>query len=178
MAFSVANFKSQTQATRDFARPNTYSVIVSPPGQGAGAGRILEMITESLTLPGMSFTSVDNYKPYGDGIVYNIPYNYNPQEISCTHLVDGALLVNNIFYEWSNMITDTIEEDKFTAKYHDDYVTTLQVNVYDQQGTIRQTWEMYEAYPISIDQTQLSWATTDDILRLNVTYRYSHFKIL
>lgn len=173
MAFTLKQWKAGT--SKGHLRPHSYSMTVNPP---VGNGLEIFLRTESVTLPGASFLSADNYRPYGSGKNYDIPYSYNSAEISCVHTVDKNADVYRTFFEWANMISDIKGNKNFAASYFDEYTVDMHIDVYGRDHTDKvKTINIFSAYPKSIDQIQMSWATTDDIVRLGVSYYYLYYTV-
>lgn len=174
MAFNVTRFKSQV-ANQGFLRSHSYFVIMNPP---VGDGNEIRLRTESVALPGAAFLTVDNYRPYSSGKIYNIPYSYNPQDIAMVHTVDTAGNILSTLWEWVNLITDISGDGQFAANYHDEYVVDeMNIFVYNLKQEIVKIVTLYEVFPMSIDQMQMSWGSNDETAKVNVNYRYSHYKI-
>jgi len=175
MSFSLQGWKSATKE-KGFLRSHSYEVTVSPPS--GGDGRQIKLRTESVSLPGASFLSADNYRPYGSGKNYDIPYSYNTSEITCVHTLDKNGDIYKIFFEWANLISDIKGNKKFAASYFDEYTTPMTIDVYGNDYTDKvKTIELYNVYPKSVDQLQMSWDTTDDIARLSVSYYYLYYTV-
>jgi hypothetical protein len=91
---------------------------------------------------------------------------------------DGGIL--QLFWQWIDLIVDTggVGDRKFTANYHDDYaVKQMQIFVRNQKQEIVKRATLYDVFPMSIDQMQMSWGSTDETAKLNVNYRYSRYTI-
>lgn len=174
MAFNIQNFKSNV-AGEGFLRPHSYFVIMNPP---VGGGNEIRLRTETLSLPGAAFLTVDNYRPYSSGQIFNIPYSYNPQDIAMTHNVDGDGEILSTLWKWVDKIVDIKGDRKFAANYHDEYACDqMTIFVYNTAGNIVQTIMLYDVFPMSIDQMQMSWGSADEIAKINVNYRFSRYTV-
>lgn len=169
MAFSVENFKGG-QMSDGWQRPHSFEVYLDGPGN-----RITSQRAESVSVPGLSWYSVDNYRPNGNGKTYSIPYAYNASPITMTFLVDEKDEVIQSFYDWGKMIVEM--DGKFSAKYYRDYAGRGEIYFYNQKGGMEKTVTIEELYPTSVDQAQLSWADTDTLLRLTVSFAYTHYRV-
>ena len=174
MPFNVTDFKSQV-ASKGFARAHSYDCIVTP---AAGNGREISLRTESISAPGAAWMSVDNYKPYGNGRMYTLPYAFNPQEVSMVHTLDADYSVYQDFYEWANKVVDYKGDKQYTAYYLEEYARPLIIQMYDHNtGALKKTITLNEAFPLSVDQMQMSWGSSDDTLKLAVSYKYTDWKV-
>jgi len=173
MAFNIQNFKS---GVGELLRPYSYEVNIVPPN---GGGRNLRLRTESISLPGISFAEVDNYKPYGNGLTVSIPHSSTVQEITCVHNVDGEGETLQSFYDWANKIVNIDGSDKFSAYYYDDYANRDgTINVFKLDGTVVKTYILKNIYPAAYDQVQMSWGSSGEIAQLSVTYKFESFELV
>lgn len=171
MPFSIPAWKGRI---KDSLPASRYEVLVNPPG---GDGQEILVRAETVSAPGISFLSVDNYSPYGNGLMYNIPYRYNPQEVSMTHTVDENAEIYKTFREWGNKIVDLDGTQKFGAKYLKEYVVDMNLTIYNQQNKLAKMVQFIEAFPIVVEPMQLGWGQHDEIARFAVNYRFTRFKI-
>jgi hypothetical protein len=174
MPFNISDFKTNV-VSPELMRSTSYEVLISPP---VGSGEPLKLRSESVSLPGAGFMSVDNYKPYGLGKMYTIPYAGNLQEINMTFMVDSKSQVIQTFYDWANLIVDFGQRRSFAAYYYDTYARPIDISLYDLKGNLSKTYKISQAFPISVDQAQMSWASTDEIMKLSVSFKYSEYTIV
>jgi len=175
MALSIDQFKTRI---RENLPASQYEVIVAPP---VGGTELIQVRTESIALPGVSVLSVDNFSPYGNGIMYNIPYRYNPQEVTMTHLVDSEGDLYKTFRAWMNQVVDLDGTNKFGAKFLSPggggYSVDADVNVFNREQKQVLKIKFIEMFPINVDSMQLGWGQNDEIAKLSVTYRFTRFEI-
>lgn len=182
MSFSIQEFKSKA-ATKGFLKTHSYEFIVTPVSldefalQGSSE---IAIRTESFTLPGFSFMSVDNYRPYGMGKSYSIPYTYNPTELNCIHTVDSDGSILQTFHEWGKAIFNFGKNEninmQFAAGYLKDYAVNATLNIYDNNiDKLVKKIVFQELFPSSVDQVPLSWGDNDSTMKLSVNYRYTYY---
>ncbi len=140
-----------------------------------GFSEQITLRTETVNVPGASFFSVDNYSPFGNGLTYSIPYRYNPQEITMTHFLDenGEMYAN--FRAWASQIVDINGDNFYSAHYYDIYVCDIDIDIYNRQKKLTNTVKLIDAYPTVIEPVNLNWGTTDEIAKLNVSYRFLRY---
>jgi len=172
MAFNLTEFKS---GVGELLRPYSYEVNIVPPN---GGGRNLRLRTESISLPGVSFAEVDNYKIYGNGLSLSIPHSTTIQEITCVHNVDGEGETLQSFYDWANEIVNIDGSNKFSAYYYNDYVRWGTINVFKLDGTTVKTYILRNIYPAAYDQVQMSWSSSGEVAQLSVTYKFESFELV
>jgi len=172
MSFNLSDFKSQVN---NWLRPFSYEVRIIPPTLPAPlTGREISLRTESVVLPSVSFLAVNTHRPYGNGLILNIPYGLNTQEINCIHTVDANGEMLKRFFDWSNYIVNIDGDRKYTARYLDEIVADMIINIYDLEGEIVRVYKLFDAYPLSVNPITMSWSS-NEIVKLDVNYRYKTF---
>lgn len=179
MSLKISQWKSRIGQDNDYHKPWSYEVAITVPSSRSIGSRfeMVKLRTENVSMPGASFLSVDNYRPFGGGSVYNIPYGYNPQEITMTHVLDGSANLYEAFWYWMVTIVDSDGANRYGAYYFDNYKAQMQIHLKNPNRPNRTEKIVYvkDVYPSALDQTQLSWAETDQTTKINVTYRYLHW---
>ncbi len=171
MGFDVDSWKSQI---KDSLPASQYELIVNPPG---GDGTEIYLRTETASMPGVGFLSVDNFSPYGNGLIYNVPYRYNPQEVTMMHTVDEKANIYATYREWANQIVDLDGSQKYGAKFLQDYAVDMTLNVYNRTGAMAKTITFIEAFPMVVEPVQLGWCQHDEIAKISANYRFTRFKV-
>lgn len=178
MSFNLATWKSETDT---FLRPSRFEIFVTPPNI-TGAREEIRIRAESVSMPGVAFLSADNIRPYGFGKIYSVPYGYNPTEINVTHTVSEDAEIIDIYNQWTNRIVDYSSgtgnmAGSYSANYLKNYAVPMEIRIYKADGTPSKKVKLQQAFPSAVDQVQLSWGSNDDVVRLNVTYRYTNYTI-
>jgi hypothetical protein len=179
MPYSISSFKSEVMK-KGLQRSHDYEFWVQAPISGGGAMRHFVFTTESISLPGASFVSVSNYRPYGSGRVWDVPYAFNPQEITATHMVDKNSDSLVFLHQWISSITSMPENGQNISfvSYFDDYkADSAEIRLYDSSTKeLTVTYCLYEVFPTSIDQVQMGWAN-EEVAKVNVGYRFTDYEI-
>lgn len=170
MAFNINQFKSEAV---DFLRPYTYEVLINPPG---GGGRPLSLRTEQISLPGVAFAEVNEYKPYGNGLRIDVPHTVTGQEISCIHTIDAQGGTLQTFYDWANKIVNVDGTERFSAYYYDDYTVDGTIFIYNLKGKEVKQYRIKKMYPQAYNQVEMSWGASD-VVKLSVTYKFESFSL-
>jgi len=176
MAFSVEEIKGSIKSA-GMMHASHYELQVTP--KGGGDGSLLKIRADSVSLPGVSFASVDQYKPYGTARTYQIAHTFTPQEIAVSHLIDQKADVLKALMDWANVVVDFQGKtgSPFTAGYFDDYKSDGIIFLYGNDGVLAKQLTLIDMYPASIDQVQMAWASSDEIARVNVSYKFVDFVI-
>jgi len=177
MAFSIQDMKD-TINTDGYLHAANYEVIVIPPA-AVGGGELLRIRAESVSLPGVSFASVDGYKAYGTGKTYSVPHTFTPAAVAVNHLIDNSGEVLKILNDWSNKIVDFrgAGDGRYTASYFSTYVVDADIVLYGSDQQIVKTIKLYDMYPSTVDQVQMSWGSSDELAKVSVQYQFVDYTI-
>ncbi len=162
---------------------------------------------ESVQLPGMGFATIDGPPAFGYGPIEAIPYGAIFDDITCTFLVDARGDVHRFFYMWMNSIVNfhaqgqnKLKEDNlgpvrgmkaYEVNFKDRFVTDITIDVYDTstgfntaiEGTSSGTGQkvmsakVYRAFPKLLPSLDMSWNSTDEVVRLPIPFNYTDFEV-
>ena len=170
MAGSISDFKSSFNT--ELARPHRFDVdipipiVLIPYNKTA---RNLRYRCESAQLPGRTFATADQ-KTYGP--IEKHPYLSTYEDLELTFIVDGDMNQKVFFDAWMNYINPTYTND---FKYKDNYSTAITINQYDMSNKLTYSISAYGAYPISMNQLDLTW-NDDSYHKLAVTFAYTYWQ--
>ena len=160
--------------------------------------KTLALRAESITLPGMSFTSADGLPPrFGYGAMEGIPYNTTFDPVTIQFAMDGAGLTYKYFYEWTNKIVnyrakgqrprlsnDSGKLGTYEVAYKDSYCAeTIEIIVYEPNHDPKKGDEyvmkikLYRAYPKDLPPINLAWAAQNEYVKFPITFDYTDFDI-
>jgi hypothetical protein len=78
-----------------------------------------------------------------------------------------------VFFDaWLNYINPTYN---YNMRYKENYTTTITVNQYDVTNKLSYTINLFDAYPISMNQLDLDW-NGEGYHKLSVTFAYTYWK--
>lgn len=169
MPRSINDFKASFKD--DLARPSRFDVNIPIPITlipYVSTARNLTYRCESANLPGRQLATMEQ-KNYGPVETY--PYTTTFNDIDLTFLVDADMNQRIFFDAWINYI-NPIYNNNF--RYKGDYSTTLRINQYDQTNELTYSVDLFEAFPISINQMDLDWSS-DGVHKLTVTFNYTYW---
>ena len=170
MAGSITNFISSFQ--NDLARPNRFDVNIPIPLTLIQYRNIAQQLTfrcENANLPGRTINTTDQ-KIYN--IVEKFPNQTTYQDMDMTFIVGGDMAEKQFFDSWLDLINPNTN---FNFKYKGDYTTSITINQYDLQNNLTYTVELVDAFPIAVNQMDLSWSD-DSIHKLSVVFAYTYWK--
>lgn len=166
-------------------------------GTGAGVLERLALRCESVQMPGMSFATIDGPPRPGYGPIEAVPYNTIFDDVTLTFVVDARSDVHRFFYKWMNSVVNfnskgqsklrdadgpVVGMKTFEVGYKDKYVTDITIEVYDSStgsdaGAKVMTAKMYRAFPKVLPSFDLSWGSSDDVVRLSIPFTYTDFDV-
>jgi hypothetical protein len=171
MAGSINDFKASFQ--KDLARPNKFDVNIPVPLTLIPYVRNAKNLIyrcENANLPGRNFATVE--QKIGSNPVEKYPYLTTYNDLDLTFIVDDDMNQKIFFDAWMNFINPTYN---YNFRYKGDYSTAITINQYDVTNQISYSINLYDAYPISMNQMDLDWSS-DGYHKLNVTFAYTYYQ--
>jgi hypothetical protein len=171
MTGSINAFKSSFRT--DLARPSRFDVRIVPPItlylMNYLTVRDLSYRCEIAQLPGRTLSTIEQ-KTYGP--IEKFPNLTTYNDIDLTFIVGDIMEEKRFFDSWLEFINPTTSNN---FRYKSDYSTTISVNQYDVGGKQTYSAEMFDAFPISINQLDLDWSS-EGYHKLTVTFAYTYWK--
>lgn len=170
MAGNINDFKASFK--KDIARTNRFDVSIPVPLTMipyVSSAKSLNYRCESANLPGRTFATTEQ-RTYGP--VEKFPYLNTYTDIDMTFIVDDDMSQKVFFDAWLNYINPLYN---YNYRYKSDYSTVITVNQYDVQGNLSYSVNLYDAYPISMNQMDLDWAG-EGYHKLSVTFAYTYWQ--
>jgi hypothetical protein len=170
MAGSISDFKSSFAT--ELARSSRFDVNIPIPLSMlpyVSSAKSLTYRCESAQLPGRTFATAEQ-KTYGP--IEKYPYLTSFTDIDLTILIDDDMNQKVLFDAWLNYINPQYNNN---FRYKGDYATILTVNQYDVTNKLSYSVNLYDAYPISINQMDLNWSD-ESVHKLVVTFAYTYWQ--
>jgi hypothetical protein len=168
----------------EFALPKTFqNRFILTPGAGQVStgqlGRMLQMRVEQVKIPGVAIQNAEINR-YGVGTAQKIPFASGFVDTSFSFIIDkyGAL-----WYFWYTWLRDTVqfaglhdnpgsmtfnEFASYCVGYKDDIVSTMTFRMFDAMGDVALTIELIDAFPISLNDMQVDWNETNQLVRVTI----------
>lgn len=186
--FSINEFKSAVNAQGGLLKNNLFLTQIIPPPILAGASaRDLILFCDNANLPSVRLATDEGIMRHGYGPVENMPYKPMFAEVQLGFYGDGSGMVHTFFQEWISSIVNFDLRSGFESSnsrsgmspfevaYKEDYATQIQMCVYNETQNNIIEIEIFEAFPLSIDDVQLSWGSNDEIMRINVRFSFTYY---
>jgi hypothetical protein len=170
MAGSINEFKSSFRT--DVSRNNKFDVNINIPLvmiPYVSSARSLTYRCENANLPGRTFATTEQ-KTYGP--IEKYPYLSTYNDMDLTFIVDDDMSQKIFFDAWMNYINPQYNNN---IRFKGDYATIITINQYDVTNKLSYSVNLYDAYPISMNQLDLDWAG-DGHHKLAVTFAYTYWQ--
>jgi hypothetical protein len=170
MAGNINDFKSSFRT--DLARSNRFDVNIPIPLTlipYVSTAKQLNYRCENANLPGRTFATVEQ-KTYGP--IEKYPTLTSFTDMDLTFIIDDNMNQKIFFDAWLNYINPQYNNN---FRYKSDYSTVITINQYDVTNNLTYSINLYDAYPISMNQMDLDWSG-DGFHKLTVTFAYTYWK--
>lgn len=147
----------------------------------------LRLRCESAQLPSRTFSLVQQ-KTYGP--IRSFPVQNSYENVTFSFICSDDMKEKMFFDSWMEFVSKsdytptnlpgivnaiTNPRINFDFEYRDNYVTSIYVRQQNLQAKDVYVVELLEAYPISVNQVDLSWGNLDVVNKLQVTFSYRNF---
>jgi hypothetical protein len=173
-AFGLLNdFLSTFHSDDGYAVPNRFEVIITPPGSKKIDNTKISLRCESINLPGRNLNTLTQtiYGPSRE-IVDGVTY---AEDITMTFQASSGLEERVYFEEWQALAFD---ERSWNVKYHEEYVSDIDIYVLDKQNTRRFGIKLKEAFPKTIGPTDLNQNPSNEIIKTSVSFSFRYWETL
>ena len=161
------DFKSRMTS---FARPNLFEVEIYNPTKKMVIEEIRRRLTFncfSAQIPGMTTMTTEKDEGYR-----SIAYQKAYEDVSLGFYVNGDMKELKVFQNWMKLMIDPKTNH---VGFYDDYKATVSIKNLNQQQDTALTTTLHDAYPKTLSPIGLDYGSTDDILKIDVTFTYRHY---
>ncbi len=183
MAFNIEEFKNR--AGQDgFLKNNKFRLNVNLPVallnvyNGTDMNRNLSFMCDATSMPGVLYGLNENRR-YGYGPVERKPYAPNYNDLMVDILVDGKANTWKLLYNWLQLVMNNSFSfssrfglNTFEVNYKENYRSTINLEIFNDTGEIATVFTFNEAFPTSITDRPLSWASTNELLRIQTNWSF------
>ena len=159
--------------TTDVARPNKFDATIVVPGLLRDYNPILRNLTlrcEATELPGRTFGTVE--QKFGSNPTTKFPMHSSYNDLTMTFIVSGDMSEKTFFDVWMEYINTTTS---FDFDYKQNFAGTINIKQYDLQDVIVYSVNLFNAYPIAVNQMDLDWSN-DGFHKLTVVFAYDYWQ--
>lgn len=185
MAFNIDRFSSHVN--RSGTLPvNKFFISFQPPAGvpfSLNTAQLLYFRAEQVKLPGVIMNTIEN-RPYGVGVDIKFPSGVRFTDTSVTFLDDGINSIYKLFNIWTNSMVDYSGtggimnvSPTYRVAYKSDIVSDIYIYILDNSGYLVTTVILREAFPIFVDDTNLSWDNNNTLFKVITGFTYSGWYI-
>lgn len=193
---NLNDFRSSLNKFGGLARSSLFFVQIPVPKMMAGNANIqggmtsadISLLCEQASLPGVSLTTTE-IRRHGYGAVEKKPYSAVFTDQTFNFFGDNRGGVHQYFYKWINGIVKTdlnpnVREtlgynglSPFEVEYKENYAVDITITCLDDTDQDIIICRLKDAYPIFLGDVSLSWADTDTIMRIPVTFTFYNWEL-
>lgn len=164
--------------------PNLFASVV--PDASALLSQLVTLRAERINQPGIQLMT-SSMRRHGVGPLEKKPYSAAFNDVTVSFIGDARGIIHQFFYVWfsaiigfDNMPQAGVPLDSFYGKpfelsYRDSYKTTIDIITYDEIQQKIGVVKLYNAYPIAMGEIQRDWSGVNDLVRVPITFTYSHW---
>lgn len=170
MPFSVNDFRSSFVAEPQSSGFFEVRVLNAPTILPSTIARDLVYRCQNAELPGRTLATADRITA---GPIRKVAYGSIYDEITLSFIVSGTMDERNYFSSWQHYIHDPT--DVSDVAYYSEYVGTIQIVTYNDDGHENYSVKLIEAFPTSIKANSLGWEMKNEYMKLDVTFAFHHW---
>ncbi len=173
--FSINDLRSTIDAHGGLDRSAQYEVVITAPTFiNSPIANDLRFFAVNAQLPGFGLQT-SQFFHNGYGVQEKRPTSPIFDDAQLTFLLDSKGGAVDFFKQWVTyinpfMIDGAEERDKF--RWPQDYSTTIDIRKFKADGELTFTYQLQQAYPVSIGAVSLGWEEQNTISRLPVNFAY------
>ena len=174
-AFGILNdILSEFHSDEGYAIPNRFEVMIFPPPEIFGEARKVSLRCETTTLPGRNLSTLTDSNIYGptreivDGVTY-------AEDISMTFQASSGLDERAFFESWQELAFNT---RTWNIGYYNDYIGNIEIYLLDRQDQRRYGIKLWEAFPKTINGTELSQGANNELIKTEVSFSFRYWDTL
>jgi hypothetical protein len=164
--------------------PNLFGGVV--PDAGALLSQLVTLRAERVNQPGIQLMT-SSVRRHGVGPLEKKPYSAGFNDVTVSFIGDARGIIHQFFYVWMSAIIgfdnmpqagvalDSFYGKPFELSYRDSYKTTIDIVTYDEVQQKIGVVKLYNAYPMFLGEIQRDWSSVNDLVRIPVTFTYSHW---
>jgi len=181
--FNIAEFSTKINQ-RGTLQTNKFLVQITVPSirilNSYNLGNVLEFRASSIKIPGIDYNTIQTYR-YGMGPSHKTPTNVQFKDIGISFIEDKQNSIWKFFSTWMDYIfkfqpgTQGRSSPGLTylAAYKDTYISpTMKILIFDNSGNNVNTINLTQAFPITLNDIDLSWSEQSELMKVNVGFTF------
>lgn len=173
MTFKIDDFKSVFES--GFARPNRYKVIMPRNPAGNGDPYRLNIMCDSVTMPGRQIFTQDLSKTLKTN---KVAYSFDSRDVTISFILDNDWYPWEYINSWHSSIIPNVEGARnFAVGFKDDYTEQIEIEHYNEANEINNAVILKEAFPVTLSSIDLGNANSGEVIRVEATFTYDNWEI-
>ena len=167
---TLENFISTFHTNEGHAQPNRYDVEIFPPT--VGDNRAIQLRCESVTLPGRNLSTTGDTNVHGPlrEVVNNVNY---ADSVSMVFQASADLRERVFFEKWQYI---AFNQETWNVGYYNDYASgSVDIYLLDKNNQRKYGLKLMECFPKSIAQTDLSYASNNEIIKISIDMNFRYW---
>ena len=180
---NIENVLSSFRTNEGYAQPNRYEVSIFPPVGGRswpesklisrvrGDAQEISLRCETITLPGRNLSSTPDTNVHGPlrEVVNNVNY---ADSVAMVFQASADLRERVFFEKWQYT---AFNPDTWNVGYYNDYIGEVDIYLFDKNNQRKYALKLMECFPKSIAQTDLSYASNNEIIKLTIDMNFRYW---
>ena len=174
MPTTLSGFQAEIEKS-GFAPANKYDVAIKGgPSPFATSEMLLRCSDVSMAGRTLNTALINEY-----GLIKKMVYRNTFTDFSMSFICSKDMKEKKYFNNWMNKMSPTPGPDlgtvngAFDVGYYDDYIAYVSVFLLDDTLNTGYHIHYHEAYPLSMTELQLGYATNNSFLKLTVNWAYA-----
>lgn len=196
-SFNISTFRSEVVGSDGILPTHSFLVRFAPMSWMTasairnGVDEMLTMRCDNVVLPSVNLLQEQNVRRYGFGPVENVAYGVNVGDLTLQFIVDRGAGVVDFFEAWMNKIVNrdsygganmntNVGDNRtpYEVAYKDTYsCPSVNVFIYDRAQNTVMEYNIYDVFPTGIQSMNMSWSEENAMMKLNVTFAFTDFRI-
>jgi hypothetical protein len=193
---SIESLKSTIAKHSGLARPNRFAVFITPPQRSLfninaqdifasvvsdgfdvtnliNDPRDVALLCESCAIPGRQITTLDyDFGHYGQSV--KKPSGFLNDDIQLSFHLTNDYYVRKMFDQWIDLIMD---RKSYKLRYDSAYKSDITIQQLNEKNVPVYGVKLKNAYPTTIQNTELNNSSSNETQKLNVTVTYEDFEV-
>ena len=171
---TLSGFQAEIEKN-GFAPANKYDIMIKGGPQASDTTPEMLLRCSDVSMAGRTLNTalINEY-----GLIKKMVYRNTFTDFSTSFICSKDMKEKKYFNDWMNKMSPTPGPDlgsggAFNVGYYDDYIAYVTVNLLDDALDSGYHVHYHEAYPLSVTEMQLGYATNNSFLKLTVNWAYA-----
>lgn len=162
--------------TEGLARSNRYRVTLPEVNAGVDS-QDLSVLCDSVTMPGRQ---IFTFERFTNMKMQKSAYTFGQEDVEISFILGNDWKSWNYLYDWHKLIIENIDTVRgYSVNYKTDYARNgVIIEHLDSQGKTRKAIELFNVFPTTLNNVELSNATNNEIVRVTASFAYDNWSVI